>query len=109
MSALPQDKDERTNVEALIESLRSNLPVSASLAHDRFRAVGKRSVAEVRHGVCTGCHMALPVGMVAALRRSEGLCRCENCGRFIYLVEEEASDRQPVRRTVSRAAASARA
>jgi predicted nucleic acid-binding Zn-ribbon protein len=106
---LRRDKNESSNVQALIESLRSNLPVSVTLCHDRFRAAGKRSVAEVRHGVCAGCHMVVPVGALADLKRGDGLHRCGSCGRYIYLVEEEESDRQPVRRAVNRAAALNRA
>jgi predicted nucleic acid-binding Zn-ribbon protein len=103
-AALPQDRTERANAEALIESLRSNLPMNVALAHDRLRAAGQRSVAEVRHGVCTRCHMTVPLEMLAALRLSESPARCENCGRFIYLVEEEPSDQQPARRAVRHAA-----
>jgi len=109
LGVLRRDKTESSNVQGLIESLRSNLPVSVTLCHDRFRATGKRSVAEVRHGVCAGCHMVVPIGALADLRRGDGLQRCGSCGRYIYLVEAEESDRQPVRDTARRVAAVIRA
>jgi predicted nucleic acid-binding Zn-ribbon protein len=91
LAALRRDPDERTNTEALIESLRSNLPVGVLIVHDQMRTKGKRSVAEIRHGVCYGCHLALGIGNVAALRGGE-LRRCGNCGRYVYLVDENEAD-----------------
>jgi predicted nucleic acid-binding Zn-ribbon protein len=88
LGALGRDPNERTNTEALIESLRANLPMGVLMVHDQMRARKKRSVAEVRRGVCSGCHLALGVGNVAALRAGE-LHRCGNCGRYVYVVEED--------------------
>ena len=105
LSVLRRDKGGRTYAQALIESLRAKLPAGVMSSHDRFRAAGKRSVAEVRHGICSACHMGVATGLLAHLRRSDGLHRCENCGCYLYLVEEEEADRQPVRRRASRTAA----
>jgi predicted nucleic acid-binding Zn-ribbon protein len=92
LAALKSDPDGRMNAGALIESIRANLPVGVLVVHDKFRAKGKRSVAEVRNGVCAGCHLALGIGNVAAIRSIE-LRGCGNCGRYVYVVEEEASDK----------------
>lgn len=75
------------NSEALMESLRANMPVGVLAHHDRLRARGRRSVAEVRHGVCSGCHMSLPTGLQAAVQRESTLLKCETCGRFIFPAE----------------------
>jgi predicted nucleic acid-binding Zn-ribbon protein len=91
LAALKRDPDERANAEALIESLRANLPMGVLMVHDQMRSREKRSVAEVRHGVCAGCHLALGVGNVAALRTGE-MRRCGNCGRFVYVVEADEAD-----------------
>ena len=88
LQTFPRSRDQTTDVTALIESLRSNLSVGVLLVHDRMRDKGKRSVAEIRRGVCSACHLALAIGNVATLRRGE-LRRCGNCGCFLYLVEEE--------------------
>jgi predicted nucleic acid-binding Zn-ribbon protein len=107
LAALRRDPDERTNAEALIESLRANLPLGVLIVHDQMRARGKRSVAEVRRGVCSGCHLALGVGNVAELRGGE-MRRCGNCGRYVYLVAEDeanlASPAKPKRRATTRTA-----
>ncbi len=75
--------EERSDAESLIKSVRAKLPVGVLLLHDKMRARGKRSVAGVRCGVCSGCHLALGVGNVAAVRAKE-LRRCGNCGRYMY-------------------------
>jgi len=75
------------NSEALMESLRANMPVGVLAHHDRLRARGRRSVAEVRHGVCSGCHMSLPTGLQAEVQRESTLLKCETCGRFIFPAE----------------------
>lgn len=82
-------------VQAQVESLRKKMPAQIMSIHDRLQAQGKRSIAELRHGVCSGCHLGLAIGNVAALRRGD-LRRCGNCGRYLYVVDAEPSD-QPER------------
>jgi len=77
------------NSEALIESLRANIAIGFLVQHDHLRARGRQSVAEIRHGVCSACHMVLPVGKLAEVKRMSALLRCDNCGRFVVLAEEE--------------------
>jgi predicted nucleic acid-binding Zn-ribbon protein len=72
-----------------IESLRELLPTSILAHHDSFRARGKLTIAPVTRGICGACHIALPRGHAAALRRvADDLSVCDNCGVFIYLVDE---------------------
>jgi predicted nucleic acid-binding Zn-ribbon protein len=92
-----RNHEKNASTRALIESLRASLPMGILITHDRFRATGKKSVAEVRQGVCACCHLGLAVGNVAALRQGDPQ-RCGNCGRYLYLVEEESAETQaPVR------------
>ncbi len=83
-----KSREKTSDVKALIDSLRGNMPVSLLMDHDRLSARGKRSVAEVRHGVCSGCHIALGVGNAHEIKTGS-LRRCGNCGRFLYVVDEE--------------------
>lgn len=104
-----QNQEKRVDTQALIGSLRANLPVGILTVHDRMRAKGKKTVAEVRNGVCAGCHLELATGNVAALQRGD-LRRCGNCGRYLYLVEEEQAEAELAagrRRTMNRNAQSA--
>jgi predicted nucleic acid-binding Zn-ribbon protein len=91
-----RDPDERANAHALVESLRVAIPKAVLIVHDQARTRGKRSVAEVRHGVCSGCHLALGVGNVAALRAGE-LRRCGNCGRYVYVGEVDGEGTSPAK------------
>jgi predicted nucleic acid-binding Zn-ribbon protein len=95
-----RNHEKNASTQALIESLRANLPIGILVAHDRFRAAGKKSVVEVRQGVCAGCHLGLAIGNLAALRRGE-LMRCGNCGRYLYLVEEEPAEAEAPARSRS--------
>ncbi len=72
-----------------IETLRALLPTAILGHHDRLKARGKPSVAPVRHGVCGACHLAIPHGRLADLRRTaDALNVCDHCGVFVYLVDE---------------------
>lgn len=78
---------------AEIEFLRAQLPTSILAHRDAFKARGKPSIAPVTRGVCGACHLAIPRGHVAALRRvTDDLSVCDNCGVFIYLAEEESPE-----------------
>ncbi|MCL4181295.1 MAG: hypothetical protein KJ072_26590 [Verrucomicrobia bacterium] len=97
------DPDERANAEARIQSLRADIPKGVLIIHNQARTRGKRSVAEVRRGVCSGCHLALGVGNVAALRAGE-MRRCGNCGRYVYVVEAAEEAPPPAKPRKKRAA-----
>lgn len=81
--------------EALIESLRANIPLNVLVQHDRLRVRGRQSVAEVRNAVCSGCHMSLPIGTLAEAKRESVLVKCDYCGRFVFLAEEESAPTPP--------------
>ena len=91
--------------ESLIESLRASMSLSVLMLHDLLRVRGRQSVAEVRHGVCSGCHMTLSTGLQAEVQRQTTLTKCETCGRFILPAGEKsvppllaAPKKQPVSR-----------
>jgi predicted nucleic acid-binding Zn-ribbon protein len=94
----------------LIESLRANIPLNLLLQHDRLRVRGRRSVASVNHGVCSGCHMSLPSGTIMEVKRESALVKCDYCGRFLLPAEEgtsssatsPAAEKSPTRRAGKR-------
>ena len=88
LAMFKRSRENTSDVKALIDSLRGNMPVSLLIDHDRLRARDKRSVAEVRHGVCSGCHIALAIGNAHEIKTGS-LRHCGNCGRYLYVVEEE--------------------
>jgi predicted nucleic acid-binding Zn-ribbon protein len=78
--------------EETVRKLRDRIPKPILGHYDRLTARGKRGVAIVRHRVCTGCHMQIPVATVNILLRDEDIQMCDNCGRYLCLpaVPEEA-------------------
>ncbi|MFO1497727.1 MAG: hypothetical protein U1G07_04925 [Verrucomicrobiota bacterium] len=80
-----------------VEELRKKIPPQVLQHADRLHERGKRRVAFVRNGVCAQCHMKVAVGLLASLRRQDNLYRCENCGCYLYLMEEPAPMEMPPR------------
>ena len=74
---------------AEIEALRKKIGAGLLVGFDRFIERGKKSVAIVRHGVCSECHLQIPRGLVMNLTSSGDVQRCGNCGRYLYLPPEE--------------------
>src|ERR1035438_4977367 len=73
------------NAEATIAELRGKIPPQIIAHYDRLLARGKKGVAAVRNQVCTGCHMRVPIGVVATLMHETDIQICESCGRYLYL------------------------
>ncbi len=65
--------------EAQVKELRDKIPQPILGHYDRLRARGKRGIAIVRNHVCTGCHMLLPVGVVATLKHDNDIQLCDTC------------------------------
>jgi predicted nucleic acid-binding Zn-ribbon protein len=82
--------------EALLESLRANVPLNVLVQHDRLRARGRQSVAQVKKGVCSGCHMSLPSGTISEAKRRSTIVKCDYCGRFIFVAAEESLSEPPI-------------
>lgn len=108
LGKLSRETEEYREMRDKIESLRAPMPTSILSHYDRRRASGKLSIAPVRRGLCQACHLSIPSGRLADLRRKpRELNVCDNCGAFIYLTEDElappsasVSNRTPVRKTL---------
>ncbi|MGD0536384.1 MAG: hypothetical protein ABSC03_01935 [Verrucomicrobiota bacterium] len=79
----------------LVEALRKEIPEPILGHYDRLRSRGKKGVALVRHGVCTGCQMRLASGVHAALLRDEDIAMCDTCARYLLLVPEPSPAPEP--------------
>lgn len=91
ITELKPKQDPKPETTALIEALRAKVPPTVLGHHDRMRVRGKRSLAEVRNGVCAGCHTSVAVGTVNILRRGEDIQLCGNCGRYLFISPETAA------------------
>jgi predicted nucleic acid-binding Zn-ribbon protein len=74
------------------ERLRANVPAGILEKFDRALSRGRKAVAIVDRGVCSVCHLRLPSGTMAALAYTTKIHVCDNCGRFLYLPEDESLD-----------------
>jgi predicted nucleic acid-binding Zn-ribbon protein len=91
---LSRDTQRYQEILDKIESQRAPLPTSILVHYDRRKARGKLAIAPVLRGVCGACHLSIPIGRVADLRRKPAeLNVCDNCGAFIYLSEDESAAR----------------
>jgi predicted nucleic acid-binding Zn-ribbon protein len=84
-----QHKNHSVEQEKEIDALRKNVPESVLIQFDRWMARGRKAVAVVSNGVCAECHLGLTIGTIGALTFGDEIQRCGNCGRFLYLPEDE--------------------
>lgn len=78
-----------------IKALRKKVPESLLSQFDRALARGRKAVAVVLNGVCSECHVGIAIGIRGALTLGEELQRCGNCGRFLYLPEDQPMPSAP--------------
>jgi predicted nucleic acid-binding Zn-ribbon protein len=84
LEAAPDSSQHR----ARVDGLRREVPAPILAHYDRLVQRGKRGVALVRRGVCTGCQMRLATGIHAALVRDEDITMCDTCARYLLLAPE---------------------
>lgn len=72
----------------LIETIRKEIPGPVLGHYDRLIARGKKGVALVQRGVCSGCRMKLASGVCGALLRDEDIAMCDSCARYLLLVPD---------------------
>jgi hypothetical protein len=75
--------------ETECQRLRGTVPAGVLEKFDRLVNRGKKGVAIVRNGVCSECHLRLPSGTLGGLTHATELHVCDNCGRFLYLPENQ--------------------
>lgn len=73
-----------------IAALRAQIPECFLNAFDRIVARNRKPVSIVRHGVCSECHIRIAVGTLGSLAFGQGVQQCGNCGRFLFLPEDES-------------------
>jgi hypothetical protein len=81
-----------SNVEALEETqagLEEQLDPTIRNQYVRMKQRYGRVVAPVINAVCHGCFVQIPSAIRGAEDRNKKLYRCENCGMFLYWVEEQ--------------------
>lgn len=75
--------------QARIDELRKLVPPPVLTHFDRMVSHGRKGVALVRHGVCSECHIRVPVGTLASLVAPNDVYLCDICGCYLLLPLEE--------------------
>ncbi|MDB6026605.1 MAG: hypothetical protein JWM68_2828 [Verrucomicrobiales bacterium] len=88
LQTLELQSPKKRNSEA--QTLRDQIPAEMLTRFDKFIIRGKKGVALVQNGVCRGCQIGVPVGIVNSLIEGVGTQICGNCGRYLYLEEADA-------------------
>lgn len=65
--------------------LAAAVPKDILLRYDQIRGRRLTGVAEVRDGVCQGCRMQVRPMQYIVMQREEGVERCAQCQRYLYL------------------------
>jgi len=78
------------------DTIRKEIPEAILAHYDRLWVRGKKGVALVRHGVCTGCQMRLASGAKAELIRDNDVGLCDSCGRYLLLAPGEDQSAAPI-------------
>jgi len=102
LQTLEFDETIQSNTGARITTLRAKIPKPVLDHYDRLGDSGKKGVAILRHQVCTGCHLRVPLHVVMELRHGEDVRLCENCRRYLYLQEEPVAPELTLPKSVTK-------
>jgi PTS system nitrogen regulatory IIA component len=80
-------------LEKSIAEIRRQLPAAVADRYDRLQTRYPLAVIPLAHGNCSRCGLAVPAGIVNAVKAGEQLQNCPHCGRFLYFPDTVA--RQP--------------
>ena len=87
LQALEFEETTEKNAGATIAELRGKIPPQILGHYDRLVAKGKKGVTAIRGQICTGCHMQVPLAAVMTIKHGTDIQLCENCGRYLYLLD----------------------
>ncbi len=81
------DVDEAVRmIDEKIAELRESLDPNVRGRYDRIAAAKPRVVVPVIGGTCYGCFTMIATA-AAGTRSNEVIRACENCGRFVYIID----------------------
>ena len=88
-SARKGDEEEKARLLARRQALAASVPENLLAHYERLRKARHGvAMAEVRDGLCTGCHVLLRPQAYYDIRARDILLTCENCSRFLYYVPQ---------------------
>jgi predicted nucleic acid-binding Zn-ribbon protein len=80
-------EDALRQMDEKVEEMIESLPPQARARYQRMSARHARVVVPVIRGTCYGCFVQVPTALASDADRNEEIRSCQNCGRFLYLID----------------------
>jgi predicted nucleic acid-binding Zn-ribbon protein len=80
-------EDALSDLDEKIREMEEALPAPVRNRYQRLAGRSERAVVPVIRGTCFGCFVSIPTAVSSDADRNEGLRNCDNCGRFIYMID----------------------
>jgi uncharacterized protein len=79
--------DALQELDRKIEEMEEALDPPVRNRYRRLAGKRPRVVVPVIRGTCYGCFVSVPTALASDADRNEDLRFCDNCGRFLYLID----------------------
>ena len=96
LQAIEFEETAEKNSGTTVAELRAKIPAQILGHYDRLVVKGKKGVIAVRGQVCTGCHMQVPLATIMTLKHGTDIQLCENCGRYLFLLDAAEAEAAPL-------------
>jgi len=80
-------EDALATLDAKIEEVEEELPPPVRNRYRRLSGRTERPVVPVIGGTCYGCFVSIPTAVSSDADRNRDINSCDNCGRFLYLMD----------------------
>lgn len=79
--------DALIQLDQKIEEMEGSLSPQIRSRYKRLAGSRGRAIVPVIGGTCYGCFVSIPTALASSVDRNEELAHCDNCGRFLYLID----------------------
>ena len=79
--------DALRQIDEKVAEMVQSLPPQVRGRYERMSARHPRVVVPVIRGTCYGCFVQVPTALASDADRNEEIRSCQNCGRFLYLID----------------------
>jgi predicted nucleic acid-binding Zn-ribbon protein len=80
-------EDALRQLDEKIEEMEESLAPPVRSRYRRISGRHPRVVVPVIRGTCYGCFVNIPTAAASAADRNRDISHCDNCGRFLYLID----------------------
>ena len=79
--------DALAKLDSKIDEMENSLVPQIRNRYRRLAGRTERTVVPVIGGTCYGCFVSIPTAVASDAERNEEINHCDNCGRFLYLID----------------------